>query len=73
MAVRKAFERARETAGLKDVHFHDLRHCAATRLAELVPNLIELASITGHKDLAMLRRYYHPSAAALALKLARAA
>jgi integrase len=70
LAVRKAFERAREAAGLEDLHFHDLRHCAATRLAETVSNLIELASITGHRDLKMLARYYHPKAEDLAAKLA---
>ncbi|EQD70630.1 Integrase, catalytic core, phage domain protein, partial [mine drainage metagenome] len=33
------------------------------------PNLIELAAVTGHKDLRMLKRYYHPRATDLAKKL----
>jgi integrase len=69
MALRKAFERACETAGISDLHFHDLRHTATTRLSEKLPNLIELAAVTGHKDVRMLARYYHPKAEYLAKKL----
>lgn len=54
---------------LVDLHFHDLRHIATTRLAKRVPNVVELAAITGHKDLRMLQRYYHPDAEDLARKL----
>lgn len=53
-----------------DLHFHDLRHIAITRLAEKLPNIIELAAVSGHEDVRMLRRYYHPKAEALALKIA---
>lgn len=76
---RKAYEAGCEEAGvaphpqiLVDLHFHDLRHVATTRLAKLVPNVIELAAITGHRDLRMLKRYYHPDAKDLAKKLAQA-
>lgn len=68
-ALKKAFERACERAGIDDFHFHDLRHEATSRLAERLPNLIELAAVTGHKDLRMLKRYYHPRAEDLAKKL----
>ena len=51
------------------LRFHDLRHEATSRLAERLPNVIELAAVTGHKDLRMLKRYYHPSAEDLARKL----
>ncbi|MGD9788619.1 MAG: site-specific integrase [Sulfuricellaceae bacterium] len=68
-AVKKAFSRACIAAGLKDLHFHDLRHEATSRLAEKLPNVIELAAVTGHKDLRMLKRYYHPRAEDLARKL----
>lgn len=68
-ALKLAFERAVRRAGIEDFHFHDLRHEATSRLAEKLPNLIELASVTGHKDLRMLKRYYHPRAEDLALKL----
>jgi integrase len=67
--VSQAFNRARNRAGVKDIRFHDLRHMATTRLAEKLPNLIELSAVSGHKSLAMLKRYYHPSAEQLAEKL----
>jgi len=68
-ALKLGFERAVKRAGLEDFHFHDLRHEATSRLAERLPNLIELAAVTGHKDLRMLKRYYHPRAEDLAKKL----
>lgn len=51
------------------IRFHDVRHEATSRIAEKVSNLVELASITGHKDLQMLKRYYHPKVEDLAVKL----
>jgi integrase len=69
MALRKAFERACERANIRDLHFHDLRHTATTRMSALLPNVIELAAVTGHRDLRMLQRYYHPRAEDLARKL----
>jgi hypothetical protein len=42
---------------------------AITRLAEKLPNLIELSAVSGHKSLAMLKRYYHPNPEMLALKI----
>ena len=41
MALRKAFERVRDRAGLADLHFHDLRHTAVTRISQKLPNVIE--------------------------------
>ncbi|WP_028536000.1 integrase [Paludibacterium yongneupense] len=57
-----------QEAFLVDLHFHDLRHEATSRLAAIFP-LHELAKITGHKDPRMLMRYYHPKAEDLAKKL----
>jgi integrase len=58
-----------KSAGLKDLRFHDLRRTAITRKAEKLPNVIELAAVSGHKSLMVLKRYYQPKAAVLALKL----
>jgi integrase len=69
MMVHKCFTLACKRAGVHDLHFHDLRHAATTKLAEKLPNVIELASVTGHRTIQMLKRYYHPSAEALARKL----
>jgi len=63
------FQRATERAGLKDLHFHDLRHEATSRFFEKGLDLMEVASITGHKSLSMLKRYTHLRAEDLAKKL----
>jgi integrase len=68
-ALETNFKRARERAGLEDLRIHDLRHTAATRLSEKLPNLLELSAVTGHKSLAMLKRYYHPNPQLLAEKI----
>jgi len=68
-AVAKAWRIAVKRAGLVDIHFHDLRHMAVTRMASKLPNLIELAAVSGHRSLSMLKRYYHPSVMELAQKL----
>ena len=54
---------------LTDLRFHDLRHEATTRFFERGLNLMEVASITGHKTLAMLKRYTHLRPEDLAKKL----
>lgn len=69
IAIGLGFRRACKRAGLEDFHFHDLRHEATSRLIEKLPNILELSAVTGHKDLRMLKRYYHPRAEDLALKL----
>ncbi len=68
-SVTQAFARATARAGIEGVRIHDLRHEATSRLFERgVFDSMEVASITGHKDLRMLKRYYHPRAKDLAKK-----
>ena len=52
-----------------NLRFHDLRHEATRRFFENGLNVMEVAAITGHKDLRMLQRYTHLRAEDLALKL----
>jgi integrase len=70
-AVRSAFERVRIRAGAPDLRFHDLRREGVTRLIERGLNLIEASSVSGHRDLRMLKRYVVPSRAAILAKLDR--
>ena len=70
-SFENVFRRAVKNAGLEDFRFHDLRHTAASRLAQKIPNVVELSRITGHTDLKMLSRYYHISAEDLAKKLGK--
>lgn len=45
--------------GIEDLHFHDLRHEAASRLAELGWTIPQMAAVTGHRTWATLQRYTH--------------
>ena len=57
-------------AEIENLHVHDLRHEATSRLFERGNlNIMEIASITGHKTLAMMMRYTHPRAKDIAEKL----
>ncbi len=73
-AVRSAWRRTRDNAvaaaeaagdgalaaSMADLRFHDLRHEATSRLFEDTElSMMEIAMITGHKTLAMLRHYTH--------------
>ena len=68
-ALRGLWNRACRRAGITGLHFHDLRHEATSRFFEKGLNVIEVATITGHKDLRMLQRYTHLRAEDLAKKL----
>ena len=63
------FLRAARRAKIEDIHFHDLRHMALTKLSDKFTNILELASISGHRELKMLQRYVHIKAEDLAKKM----
>lgn len=56
-------------APIEDLHFHDLRHEATSRLFEKGLDSMQVAAITGHKTLQMLKRYTHLRAEDLAKML----
>lgn len=62
------FRKARVKAMVNDLHFHDLRHTAITRLAQRL-DVLALARMVGHRDLRMLQVYYNESAESLAARL----
>ena len=64
-----AWERLKKRVGIIDLHFHDLRYELTGRFFDIGLNVIEVATITGHKDLRMLKRYSHLKAEDLAKKL----
>lgn len=55
-----------DSAFLVDLTFHDLRHEATSRFFEKGLNPMQVAAITGHKTLQMLKRYTHLKAEDLA-------
>lgn len=71
MTLFHVFRAACVRAGIKDFTWHDLRHEALSRLAERGDmTVLELAAVSGHKTLQMLKRYTHLQAEKLAAKLA---
>ncbi len=68
-SVSHKFRALCDAAGIEGLRFHDLRHEATSRLFELGLNPMEVAAITGHKTLVMLKRYTHLRAEDLAQKL----
>ncbi|TCT86669.1 site-specific recombinase XerD [Pseudomonas sp. LP_4_YM] len=58
-SVSQYFHKACVAAGVVDLHFHDLRHEGTSRLFEKGLSMMEVASITGHKTMSMLKRYTH--------------
>lgn len=52
-----AFARCIKALGIEDLHFHDLRHDATSRLFEARLQIEQVALITGHKDWKQLKRY----------------
>lgn len=67
-ALRLSWGRLIKRAKIDDLHFHDLRHEAISRLFELGLTVPEVASISGHRDMRMLFRYAHASHASIRVK-----
>jgi integrase len=61
------------SVGMSDLRFHDLRHEAVSRLVEAGLSDQEVAAISGHKSMQMLRRYTHLRAEDLVSRLDEAA
>ena len=67
-SIGTEFREGCKALGIKDLHFHDSRHEACTRLAKFLA-VLELARVIGHRDLNTLMVYYNPTPAELAAKL----
>lgn len=61
-SLEQAWYRLLARAKVTGLRFHDLRHEGVSRLFERGLNMIEVSSISGHKELRMLKRYTHLSA-----------
>jgi integrase len=58
-SVGTAFRRGCRELGVKDLHFHDLRHEGTSRLFEAGFVIEQVSLVTGHKAWKMRRRYTH--------------
>lgn len=62
------FRKIRDRCQIENLHFHDTRHEACTRLARKI-DVLDLARMIGHKDLKSLMIYYNPTATEIANRL----
>jgi integrase len=68
-AVEYRWQLARERANVKDLHLHDIRHEALSRMSEKGLTLEELQSQSGHKSVRILMRYLHSNPDRISAKM----
>jgi integrase len=68
-SVSQRFARVCKRLDIKDLHWHDLRHEAISRLVERGLNTMEASLISGHRSLSCLQRYTHLKAENLLEKI----
>jgi integrase len=59
ITIQRAWQRARSQVGLEHVHFHDLRHSAASEMANAGVDLYTVGRVLGHRDARSTQRYAH--------------
>lgn len=59
VSIHKAFYKAIASAGIADLHIHDLRHLFCTTAAQSGASILQIKAITGHSTLQQLSRYTH--------------
>lgn len=66
ITVQRAWQVARKAAGLDHLHFHDLRHSAASEMVNAGVDLYTVGQVLGHRDSRSTARYSHLTAGTLA-------
>jgi integrase len=59
VSIKRAWQTAREAAGLSDLHIHDLRHSAASFMINAGIDLYAVGKVLGHSDHKSTMRYSH--------------
>ncbi len=71
-AVEYRWKLARAAAMVTDLHLHDLRHEALSRMAEIGLTIAELQNQSGHASARILMRYIHANPDRIAAKMSAA-
>jgi integrase len=58
---KQPFNKARSAAGLPNLHFHDLRHCAGTYMSAASISTRTIQQILGHQDSRTTAKYINPN------------
>lgn len=69
--LQRSFSAARDAAGLSHLHFHDLRHSAASEMINNGVDLYTVGGVLGHKDHRSTKRYSHLAVDTLAAAVAK--
>lgn len=56
-SIKRVFTRVRQETGITNAVFHDLRHTATTNLRRAGVDALTAMKITGHKTMAVFKRY----------------
>lgn len=57
--IKKSYAAVLRSANISNFRFHDLRHTAASNLAQNGANLLEIAEVLGHSNTTITKRYAH--------------
>jgi integrase len=68
--VQRQFSTAASAAGLSHLHFHDMRHSAASEMINSGATLYEVGAVLGHRSAQSTKRYAHLATATLATAMA---
>jgi integrase len=71
VTLNRHFRSARVEAGMPELHFHDLRHSAASELINAGIDLYTVAKVLNHKSPLSTRRYAHLATSTIATAIDR--
>jgi len=65
LSVSAHFRAVRDAVGMHWLHFHDLRHSAASEMINSGVDLYTVGAVLGHKSAQSIKRYAHLATASL--------
>jgi integrase len=71
ITIQRSWERARNATGFQHLHFHDLRHSAASEMVRQGVDLFTVGRVLGHRDSRSTGRYAHLAVDQLAIAIGK--